>query len=103
MVSKESLTNEKIKKKFNSQFELVGHAIALVDNMVKSGRAPRVKSLSENPAVLVLEEIEQGKDSLEMLPMDVPVATAVATTYAIQEVETPKAPEKKAKSRRILQ
>lgn len=97
------LTNEKLKDKFKSQFELVGYAINLVDNMVRSGRAPRVKSTIENPAVLALEEILQGKDVLESLPDDTPLIPVVAATYMTPvEMESIKTPEKK-KSRRILQ
>lgn len=64
-MDKVDLTNEKLSKKFVNQFELVNYAIRLADNMIKSGRAPRVKVDVDNPVIQVLAEIEQGKDYLE--------------------------------------
>lgn len=58
-----NLTNEKIISRFESQFDLVNYAIKLAENMVKSGRAPRIKSDKQSKAFIVLEEIIQGKDS----------------------------------------
>lgn len=59
------ITNEEIRKKFSSSFELVNYAISLAENMIKSGREARVKSDVENRALLVLEEIYAGKDKLD--------------------------------------
>jgi hypothetical protein len=64
-VDKEDLTNEKLSKKFVNQFDLVNYAISLADNMIRSGRAPRVKVDVDNPVIQILAEIEQGKDYLE--------------------------------------
>jgi len=64
-MDKEDLTNEKISKKFVNQFDLVNYAIRLADNMIRSGRAPRVKVDVDNPVIQVLAEIEQGKDCFE--------------------------------------
>lgn len=64
-MDREELTNEKISKKFVSQFDLVNHAITLADNMIRSGRSPRVKVDVDNPVIQILAEIDQGKDYLE--------------------------------------
>lgn len=102
MEQKDALTNEKLNKKFKSQFDLVEHAIRLVDNMVKSGRSPRIKLDIQNPAVIALEEIVQGRDALVDLP-ERPVmeyAMAVQTTTAVLP-EKSRTVEKK-KGRRLL-
>jgi hypothetical protein len=64
-VEKENLTNEKLSKKFINQFDLVNYAIRLADNMIRSGRGPRIKVEIDNPVIQILAEIEQGKDSFE--------------------------------------
>jgi len=56
------LTNEKISKRFESQFDLVNYAIKIAGDMIHAGRGPRVKTDTENTALQVLEEILQGKD-----------------------------------------
>ncbi len=66
----EDLTNETVKKNFKSQFELVGHAIKLAENMIKTGRGPRIKSDSQNVAIHVLDEIKAGLDKFEDIPKD---------------------------------
>ncbi len=101
MDKKSNLTNEKVSAKFKSQFDLVGYAIELVNNMVKSGRAPRVKMEVQNPAVVALEEIVQGKDILDDLPeMDVQEVVTYVFQSKEPEPETIKSPEKK--KRRLL-
>jgi len=62
---KENLTNELIGKKFNSQFELVNYAIKLAENMIYTGRDPRIKTESQNRALQVLTEILNNKDFLD--------------------------------------
>jgi len=59
-----SLTNEKIKKRFDSQFEMVNYLINEAQKMIASGRAPRVDSDSDNPAVNVVAEVSAGKDQV---------------------------------------
>lgn len=59
----DNLTNEQIGKNFNNQFDLVNYAIKLATNMIQTGREPRVKMSTENPALLILEEIAEGKDT----------------------------------------
>ena len=65
MESKEQLTNEKIRKKFASQFELVNYAIRLAENMILTGRDPRVKTDSQNRSLQVLTEILSDKDRFD--------------------------------------
>ena len=59
------ITNETLKKKFQNQFELVSYAISLAENMIVTGRDPRVKTDTQNRAMQVLEEIVAGKDQFE--------------------------------------
>jgi len=59
------LTNEKIRSKFDNQFDLVNYAIKLAVNMIKCHRESRVKIDSQNRAMIILAEIEEGKDSLD--------------------------------------
>ncbi len=59
------LTNEEIIKKFKSSFDLVSYAISLAENMIKTGRDARVKSEIQNRAMLILEEIHEGKDQFD--------------------------------------
>lgn len=64
-----SLTTEKIKQRFKSQFDLVSYAIRLAENMIRSGREPRIKTDIQNKALQVLSEIAAGKDQFdEILP-----------------------------------
>ena len=64
-----NMTNEKLRERFStSQFDLVSYAIKLAENMIRSGRAPRVKSDNQNIAMLILDEINQGKDHFDPLP-----------------------------------
>lgn len=59
------LTNEQMTGKFRSNFELVNYAIKLAENMIKTGRDARVKSEIQNRAMLILEEIHEGKDQFD--------------------------------------
>jgi len=72
---KNALTNEKISRKFNNQFDLVNYAIKLAENMIKSGRDPRVKIDSQNRALQVLAEISEDKDRFDELA--IPVVEAI--------------------------
>ncbi|WP_068467847.1 hypothetical protein [Candidatus Protochlamydia phocaeensis] len=65
MEKKINFTNEMLAKKFKSNFELVNYAISLAENMIKSGRDARVKSEVQNRAMLILEEIQEGKDQFD--------------------------------------
>lgn len=59
------LTNEDVTKKFKSGFDLVNYAIRLAENMIRTGRDARVKSEIQNRAMLILEEIHEGKDHFD--------------------------------------
>jgi DNA-directed RNA polymerase subunit K/omega len=93
-----ALTKEKFRKKFVNQFELVNHAIKLAENMIRSGRPPRVIVDGDNPAVAVLAEIEEGKDQL------VDIATFVHPDHQHdkKEVESREHPSGKEKLRSII-
>lgn len=65
MRTKPSLTNESISRRFTNQFDLVNYTIQLTKEMIHSGRAPRVKLATDNPALQVLKEVDEGKDLFE--------------------------------------
>lgn len=60
-----TLTTEKIKLRFKNQFDLVTYAIRLAENMIKTGRDPRVETNSKNRAMQILAEIDSGKDHFD--------------------------------------
>jgi DNA-directed RNA polymerase subunit omega len=64
---KVALTNEILAKKFKNNFDLVNYAIQLAENMIITGRDARVKSDIQNRAMLVLEEINEGKDQFDQI------------------------------------
>ncbi len=70
MEFKEQLTNEKIRKKFASQFDLVNYAIRHAENMIHTGRDPRVKIDSQNRSLQVLTEILNDKDRFDEIIVD---------------------------------
>lgn len=67
MEKKDVFTNENLSKKFKNNFELVNYAIKLAENMIESGREPRVKSDVQNRAMLVLQEIREEKDEFVVI------------------------------------
>ncbi|MDP1835976.1 MAG: hypothetical protein Q8K75_08630 [Chlamydiales bacterium] len=67
---KDLLTNEKLTKRFSSLFELVNYSIRIAEELIKSGRDPRVRTDIQNPMYRVLLEILNDKDqavSLEQI------------------------------------
>lgn len=99
METKEQLTNEKIRKRFVNQFELVNYAIKLAENMIRTGRDPRVKVDSHNRSLQVIGEIASGKDYLDEI-----FEEEETEVFKLQEPEvslTEKAKERK-KSRKAL-
>lgn len=102
--NKDHLTNEMLGGKFKSQFMLVNYAIKLADNMIRSGRPPRVKKNdTQNPAALVLEEILQGKDQL----VEIPEAKSAffegfVPREKVEMMSSPKGSEERKKTRRLL-
>lgn len=65
---KDQLTNEKLLKRFNNQFELVRYAIQLAENTIKSGRELDMWSDSQNVSFLILAEIAANKEVFAELP-----------------------------------
>lgn len=61
-MEKKTFTNENLSAKFKNNFDLVNYAIKLAENMIHTGRETRVKSEVQNRAMLILEEIQEGKD-----------------------------------------
>ena len=65
MEKKETLTNEVIRKKFVSQFELVNYAIRLAENMIRTGRDSDSRLTGgDNVALHVISDITEGRDKL---------------------------------------
>lgn len=94
------LTNEILNKKFKSNFILVNYAIQLAENMIKTGREARVKSELQNRAMLILEEIDAGKDVFDLIPepqeeSDIDTKKEVKARFLMDEKEY-KAPQKNA-------
>jgi hypothetical protein len=65
MDQKKQITNELIRKKFTSQFDLVNYAISLAENMIRTGRDSRVKIDTQNRAMQVIAEIVTGNDQFD--------------------------------------
>lgn len=104
MELKDNLTNEQLKKRFGSQFELVGYAIKLAENMIKSGRDPYIRSESQNAAMHVLEEIEAGVDHFEEIPKQKPAHEIhVEKMTDLKEFKDPVTkPSERKRARKIL-
>lgn len=56
------LTNEKLLKRFKSQFELVDHAIGIAVHMIRSGKEGRGKSENQNVALEVIDGLQDNVD-----------------------------------------
>lgn len=99
-------TNEALRKKFKSQFELVSYAISLAENMILTGREARVKTDTQNRAMQVLAEISAGKDQF------VPVVEQKKPEYKTEGAPLPategkaipvhKTPPERKRARKIL-
>lgn len=61
----DQITNEELRKRFKNQFELVNYAIKIAENLITTGRAPRVEVDIQNPVIQALKEISSGKDLLD--------------------------------------
>ncbi len=73
-------TNESLAKKFENNFVLVNYAISLAENMIQSGRDPRVSRQDlQSRAMLVLEEIREGQDRFD------PVGTDYKDSFSMKE------------------
>lgn len=70
MNNRDQLTTEKVKKRFNSAFELVNYSIKLAQEMIHSGRGCRVDTPVNNRAFQVLLEISDNKDFLPVSSID---------------------------------
>ncbi len=104
MEKNEFLTNESIRKKFKSQFELVNYAIKLSEQMIHSSRPPMVDTESENTAVIIVEEINEGKDVFDehiLVSKEIIVEPETLKNGVDVNHAPAKATEKK-KTRRIL-
>lgn len=65
MEYKDSLTGEKLRKRFDSSFELVNYAITVAKNLIRSGRAPTVSTEVQNPSFQVLSEIAENREIIQ--------------------------------------
>jgi hypothetical protein len=87
MENRKSLTSEEISKKFKNQFDFVNYAIRLAENMIQTGRGPRMITRTENPALQVLEEILAGKDKFEEIPVKPVETEGYYSTKTMKEVK----------------
>lgn len=107
MDKKDPLTKEAIRQKFKSQFDLVNYAIKLSKQFIHSGRAPRIRGDNKNPAVIIIGEIEEGKDqfddidSLQEETKEMKRAQEIIEEASFQKPAPPQKTERK-KPRRIL-
>lgn len=105
MELKEYLTNEKITKKFSSQFELVNYAIKLAENMIVTGRDARVKTNTQNKSLQVLSEILNNKDRFDEVIIEeeeeVEIVLQPKTVAEFDDAPPAKSTEKK-RSRKAL-
>lgn len=100
MEIRDTLTTEDLKKKFTSQFELVNYAIKLAENMIKTGRGPRIKMDNQNRSLQVLAEISCGKDQFDEIVADVIVEepsllAAAREVKAVSDKKSEKKSERK--------
>lgn len=100
-------TNEALRKKFKNQFELVSYAISLAENMISTGREPRVKTDIQNRALQVLAEISAGKDLFEPIISEPKKLDdkVVGTPHVAEEgrkAHAHKAPPERKRARKIL-
>lgn len=94
----ETLTNEKLLKQFKSQFELVNYAIKLAENMIKTGRDSRVRTTTQNRALQIVVEIEEGKDQFDEIVIEVPLVdeeVKQVNQYEKEEHTPRKSPERR--------
>lgn len=96
------LTNERVRDKFKSQFELVNYAIRLAENMIKSGRGPRIKIDTRNPALQILGEIAEGQDRFEPIVEATVVASEVAIADTVQLNGRSEAPTQERRKNKLL-
>jgi len=94
MEKKTHLTNEFLAKKYKNNFDLVLHAIHMAEEMIKSGRGPRVKTTTENKAMIVLEEIAEGKDILVAQNHDEDDSDDIELEYDLPETYIPEDAQK---------
>jgi hypothetical protein len=95
-----SLTNEVLAKKFKNNFELVNYAIQLAENMIHTGRDARVKSDMQNRAMLILQEINEGKDHFDVIPEAVERANENHFPRDAEEKKSRYAPEERTERRK---
>jgi DNA-directed RNA polymerase subunit omega len=67
---KKALTNEELRRRFTSQFDLVNYAIRLAENMVHTGRDTRIKTDVHSKAFQILQEIKEHKDRFDIEIVD---------------------------------
>lgn len=97
---KDFLTTEELRKKFKNQFDLVLHAINVAENMIKTGRGPRVKLDVQNRALIILEEIAHNKDYLDEIPAE--PEEEIQSQSLVAEAKNLQFPEGKKSSRNSL-
>lgn len=80
------LTNEKISKRFRSQFDLVNHAIRLAGHFIHAGVAPSPGS-ADNIVNDVLKDIETGRDLYQSFDEEEEEEEEILPVLIIEEEE----------------
>lgn len=96
---KHNLTNEGLSDKFKSNFQLVTYAIKLAENMIRTGRDARIKSDIQNRALLILEEIREGKDVFDEIK-DTKAAEPDYQTFSTKDIKPDVVDERSFNDRR---
>lgn len=92
------LTNEKISKRFKSQFDLVNHSIRLASHYIQAGIEPSPGS-ADNIVNDVLSDIEHGRDTYQDIDEDPSEEEEVVdVAFSIKE-EVEEITPKKSRSR----
>lgn len=98
MDKKDFLTTEALSKRFISPFDLVNYAIRLAENAIKTGRAMRVTSDSQNLAQELLLEIVHNRDTFEEVIDEVPEQEIAVTVETVAIVEKTKGKVKQSRA-----
>ncbi len=93
------LTNEKISKRFKSQFDLVNHSIRLASHYIQAGIEPSPGS-ADNIVNDVLKDVELGRDTFQDLDDDEDEEMDVLeATLALKKEQDEDSPPKKSRSK----
>lgn len=94
---RECLTNERLLKRFSSQFELVRYAIKIAEEKVHSGHEEDFFN-SGNTAYEILAEIADGRIQLKDIDADRTRLDPIVDKFAVKETKKEAGSKRKAKA-----